>query len=304
MIPDGPSAVYGLPPAGLARTPPGATQVSPLVPRAGALESIAPASLSAVVMAAPPGTVERRYALALALGALKPGGSLTALAPKDKGGARLRKEMEAFGCLVEDLGRAHHRICHTARPAALYGIDEALAAGAPRLVESLGLWSQPGLFSWDRPDPGSLKLLAAMGPLAGRGADLGCGAGLISRAVLANDKVERLDCIDIDRRAIEAARRNLVDPRVHLHWADARSAPPLVGLDFVVANPPFHDGGAEDRSLGQAFIRRAHTVLRKGGVLWLVANRHLPYEGVLTPLFGRVDLKSEGGGFKVYEARK
>ena len=35
----------------------------------------------------------------------------------------------------------------------------------------------------------------------------------------------------------------------------------LQDLDFVVMNPPFHDGGTEDRSLGEAFIRRAAAVL-------------------------------------------
>ena len=78
----------------------------------------------------------------------------------------------------------------------------------------------------------------------------------------------------------------------------------LEGLDFVVMNPPFHDGGAEDRSLGQGFIRRAHAMLRKGGAAWLVANRHLPYEVVLGEAFGAVSLRAENGGFKVYEARK
>ena len=103
---------------------------------------------------------------------------------------------------------------------------------------------------------------------------------------------------------MEAARRNLDDPRADFHWADARSAPELSGLDFVVMNPPFHDGGLEDKALGQAFIRRSHQILRKGGVLWLVANRHLPYEGVLGPLFSKVALKGEAAGFKIYEARK
>ena len=30
-------------------------------------------------------------------------------------------------------------------------------------------------------------------------------------------------------------------------------------------NPPFHDGGAEDQSLGKAFIQSAAKMLRKGG---------------------------------------
>lgn len=304
MRQNGPAAVYGTPPAQLATPPADAAQVSPLVPGSARLEDIDAESLSAVVMAAPPGTAERRYALALALRALAPGGSLTALGPKDKGGARLRKELEAFGCVVEESGRAHHRLCWTVRPAAPAGLEAALAAGEPRFVEALGLWSQPGLFSWDRIDPGSARLALALPPLAGRGADLGCGSGYLARAVLAGRAVERLDLVDLDRRAIEAARRNIDDSRVAFHWADARSGPELTELDFVVTNPPFHDGGAEDRALGQGFLRRAHGLLRQGGALWLVANRHLPYEAVLTALFPTVALRAEQGGFKVYEARK
>jgi 16S rRNA (guanine1207-N2)-methyltransferase len=56
--------------------------------------------------------------------------------------------------------------------------------------------------------------------------------------------------------------------------------------------------------LGQGFLRRAHALLRKGGVAWIVANRHLPYEKVLTPLFARVELRSDGPGYKVFEARR
>ena len=102
---------------------------------------------------------------------------------------------------------------------------------------------------------------------------------------------------------MEAARRNLDDPRAELHWADVRHAE-LGELDFVVMNPPFHDGGGEDRALGQAFIQRAAAALRKDGVLWLVANRHLPYEAVLGQAFARVTLKAEQGGYKVLEARR
>jgi 16S rRNA (guanine1207-N2)-methyltransferase len=109
--------------------------------------------------------------------------------------------------------------------------------------------------------------------------------------------------MDIDRRAVDCAQRNVTDPRAAFAWADVRREG-LAGLDFVVMNPPFHDGGAEDKALGQAFIRAAHGGLRDGGVLWLVANRHLPYEAVLGELFGKVAMKAETGGFKVFEARR
>ena len=131
------NCVYGAPPQDLAVTPAGAVQVSPLVPGAAALEDVAPGSLAGVTMAAPPGTIERRYTLALALRALQPGAPITVLAPKDKGGSRLRKELEAFGCAVDEVGRRHQRICHARRPEPLLEVDAALAAGAPRLAENL-----------------------------------------------------------------------------------------------------------------------------------------------------------------------
>ncbi|HEY8573301.1 class I SAM-dependent methyltransferase [Phenylobacterium sp.] len=296
------SVVYGDPPADLVERPAGAVQVSPLVPGAASLEDRAAASLDAVAMAAPPGTLERRYALALALRALKPGAPLTALAPKDKGGSRIGRELAAFGCKVEEEGRRHQRICRTVRPPEPVGVEAAIAEGEPRRDGEL--WTQPGVFSWDRLDPGSRLLLSALPPLKGRGVDLGCGIGVLSRAVLASPAVTRLDLVEIDRRALEAARRNVMDERAQFHWADARTAPELDGLDFVVTNPPFHEGGNEDRALGLAFLRRAHRALRKGGVLWVVANRHLPYEALLAELFGKPVLKADSGGFKVYEARK
>lgn len=298
------ACVYGAPPLALAEPAPNAVQVSPLIPGAMPLEDLDPASLTSAVIAAPPGTIERRYVLALTLRALRPGAPLTALAPKEKGGSRLRKELETFGCVIEEVGRQHQRICHTVGPEAPVGLEAAIAAGGPQQLGGTGLWTQPGVFSWDRDDVGSQLLIAALPALSGKGADLGCGIGVLARAVLASPKVAALDLVDLDRRAVEAARRNVEDARARFHWADARGGPELTGLDFVVMNPPFHDTGLEDKALGQAFIRRAHAALRPGGSLWMVANRHLPYEAVLAERFSRVTPRGEGRGFKIYEARR
>jgi 16S rRNA (guanine1207-N2)-methyltransferase len=297
--------IYGAPAPGLIEVPKGALQLSPLIPGSTDIAGLPDGAAQSAQILAPPGTLERDYVLAQALRALKPGAPFTAFAPKDKGGSRLRKTLEAFGCRVTEDARKHHRFCHATRPAELPGGAEAIAAGAPRIVPSLGLWSQPGVFSWDRPDPGSARLLEALPALYGAGADLGCGIGLLARAVLASPKVTALTCADIDGRAVACAEHNLDDPRVKLVWADARR--PLEGvadLDFVVMNPPFHDGGAEDRALGVAFIEAAAAMLSKRGVCWLVANRHLPYEAALGAAFSTVTLKGEGGGYKIFEARK
>ncbi|NJC40792.1 16S rRNA (guanine1207-N2)-methyltransferase [Brevundimonas alba] len=295
--------LYGRPPAVF--DPPGdAVQTSPLIPGSTALESVAEGSAEAAMIYAPPGVLERRYTLALALRALKPGGRLDVMAPKDKGGSRLKKELTGFGVEVGETAKAHHRRCVVIRPDRVEGLDEAIAAGAPRLVPGLDAWSQPGVFAWDRVDAGTLLLAQALPPLKGAGADLGCGYGALATVVLGSPAVTALRLIDLDRRAVEAARKNVDDPRATFDWADARTVEANGDLDFVVMNPPFHDGGAEDRRLGQAFIRQAAAMLKKGGVLWLVANRHLPYEADITAAFKRSQPVADKGGYKVIEAVK
>lgn len=295
--------VYGFPPPLLAPVPQGTVQFSPLAPGAQALEAMAAASLDGMVMAAPAGTLERRYAIAAALMALKPGAAFTVMALNKKGGTRLLDELKAFGCAVEGDGRQHYRICHCTRPAVLAGVGEAMEAGGLQRVEETGLWSQPGVFSWNKADVGSALLAAVLPPLSGAGADLGCGVGYLALAALASPAITRLALVDIDRRAVEAAKRNVADARVDFRWEDAREAQ-LSGLDFVITNPPFHDTGLEDQSLGQEFIRAGAEALRAGGVCYLVANRHLPYEGVLKESFRQVAVLTEAEGFKVFEARK
>jgi 16S rRNA (guanine1207-N2)-methyltransferase len=201
--PDSPFGVFGAPHPDLAAIPAGAVQVSPLVPGSIALEDVARASLAGMVMAAPPGTLERRYALALSLRALRPSAPFTVMAPKEKGGSRLAKELESFGCGIEATSRRHQRICQTLCPIMLDAerIDAAIATGGPCFVEDLGLWSQPGIFSWNRVDPGTALLLSALPSFAGRGADLGCGVGVIARTVLASPRVTEMALVDSDRRA-------------------------------------------------------------------------------------------------------
>ena len=140
--------------------------------------------------------------------------------------------------------------------------------------------------------------------MKGAGADLGCGYGALATVVLRSPAVTALRLIDLDRRAVEAARRNVEDVRATFDWTDVRTVEASGDLDFVVMNPPFHDGGAEDRALGQGFIRQAAAMLKRGGTLWMVANRHLPYEAELKAAFKRVTPLEEGGGYKLFEAVK
>src|SRR5690606_13412578 len=111
---------------------------------------------------------------------------------------------------------------------------------------------------------------------------------------------------EAEMRALECARSNLAAhaSRVALdfRWLDVTA-----GLDrrydFIVSNPPFHALRGESRpEIGRAFIAAAADALQPGGVLWLVANRHLPYEEAFGARFAAVRIVAQRGGFKVIEA--
>lgn len=166
-----------------------------------------------------------------------------------------------------------------------------------------GFVTLPGVFSADGPDRGSVLLAQALPEkLYGRVADMGAGWGYLSRAVLSHPAVKSLDLIEADRTALDCARQNITDPRAAFHWADATVYKPTQFWDAVVMNPPFHTTRDADPGLGIAFLRAAQRGLSPSGVLWLVANRHLPYDRVLAELFRTVEDVGADTAFRLIRA--
>lgn len=165
----------------------------------------------------------------------------------------------------------------------------------------------PGVFSAGHVDPGS-ALLADHIPenLSGVVADLGAGWGYLAGRVLERcPAISNLHLVEAQGAALDCARQNVTDPRARFHWEDATtwSGVPRTAVDMVIMNPPFHTGRAAEPDLGRAFIMSAARVLRPGGRLLMVANRHLPYEATLSESFAEV---AEIGGtskFKLLGAK-
>jgi len=135
-------------------------------------------------------------------------------------------------------------------------------------------------------------------------ADLGAGWGYLAHAVLARDGVKRLEVVEAEADALACARANIDDPRARFHWADATRFRPENLLECVVMNPPFHTGRDADPALGAAFISAAHRMLAPDGVLYLVANRHLPYDEVLNAAFLTVEQIGGDAVFRVIRANR
>ncbi len=198
---------------------------------------------------------------------------------KDDGVDGLHRSLRARGQASEAVAKAHGK---------LFSVTGDLSDwdARPRLVA--GFQTVAGVFSADGPDPASVLLAAALPDrLPTRMADLGAGWGYLSRAVLARG-VEELHAVEADLAALDCARANLPDPRVRFHWADATRWRPPGPLGGIVLNPPFHTGRRADPAVGVAFLHAAQAALAPDGVLWMVANRHLPYETPLHALFHEV----------------
>ncbi len=251
---------------------------------------------------------ETRGFLANAALRLADGGWLAAAAANDEGGKRLPQEFAALGLEAESAAKYHARIVWGRKNAAAFDAVKARAwadRAALQPCALTGFISCPGLFSWDRIDAGSL-LLAQHLPddMKGRGADFGCGYGYLGR-VLADryPGIKSLICLDADARAVAACARNLAGAAftVECRQADLTGDKGLpANLDWIVMNPPFHEGKAAHSAIGGAFIRHAARSLHRGGMLYMVANNRLPYENELQAHFGEVKKIAEKNGYKIY----
>ncbi len=237
--------------------------------------------------------------LARALAALRPGGTLAVCGPNAMGGARLADDLAEMG--VEGKSTAKHkcRLVVATKPATL-DVARFAALDAPREVPAIGARSAPGVFAWDRIDPGTTLLLEALPPLTGYVADLGAGWGALSRAIQARNPGTALDALEADAIAVACLRANL--PDVRALWHDVTKGLPRKGYDAVVSNLPFHDARGENRALAAAFAVKAAEALKPGAAFYAVANAHLPYEKMLDAAFARVERLAERDGYKVFAA--
>lgn len=168
-----------------------------------------------------------------------------------------------------------------------------------------GYLTEPGVFSADGIDKASSLLVAALPTkLKGVIADLGAGWGYLSSELVKMDGVKQVHLVEAEAAALDCARANVISDKAHFHWADATDFTLPERVDHVVMNPPFHTERKPDPELGKRFIAAAARQMKGHGQLFLVANRHLPYEASLAERFAHV---TETGGdrqFKILVASR
>ena len=229
-----------------------------------------------------------------------PDGVIVVDGMKTDGADGFYKECKKRVSVSDAFSKAHGKLFWFASEPAF---DDWADAG-PILLED-GFQTVAGVFSAGKIDRGSKALIAALPEkLPKRLADLGAGWGYLSRHILTREKIREIHLVEADFAALECARKNVTDERAHFHWADATRFMPAQPFDGIITNPPFHTSRKADPDIGRGFISAAAGMLTPSGQMWLVANRHLPYERTFAENFRNVDEIAGDNAFKILRATR
>ena len=246
-----------------------------------------------------------------ALSVLDSGSPIVIYGGNDEGIKSVPKRLSA---LLPDLqtveAKRHCRVLEAVRPADLPSLLGTLSEWArtetldfPDAPETHTVY--PGVFAKGGLDAGTAALLAAIpDPPAGASVlDFACGAGVIAGALQRRVPDLKLQLMDADAVAAEAARRNLPDTlvRVGASWS---SLPAYQRYDRIVSNPPIHDGKERDYSVLQRLIDGAPGRLVDEGELWLVLQGQVPVSEDLWLRFDEVEEVWSDTRFKVWRAAR
>jgi 16S rRNA (guanine1207-N2)-methyltransferase len=165
-----------------------------------------------------------------------------------------------------------------------------------------------GVFCADRLDIGTRFFLGHLPETRGarRVVDLGCGNGVVGTAVALADPQAEVLFVDESFQAVASAeatyRANGVPGHAEFRVGDGLAGVASDSVDIVLNNPPFHSHQATTDTTAWRMFSGARRVLRPGGELWVVGNRHLGYHVKLRRLFGNSEVVASDPKFVVLRA--
>lgn len=188
-----------------------------------------------------------------------------------------------------------------------YTVDEDAGSGS-----GLTVVNHAGIFCADRLDVGTRFFLQNL-PTNTDGArvvDLGCGNGVVGTAVQVHDPDAEVVFTDESYQAVASAqatyRANVREGRRTAEFlvGDGVAMLPPSSVDLVLSNPPFHSHQATTDATALRMFAQSRKVLRPGGELWIVANRHMGYHTHLRRLFGNSEVVASEPKFVILRAVK
>ncbi len=138
--------------------------------------------------------------------------------------------------------------------------------------------------------------------------DLGCGNGVLGLMAGQENPEARIHFVDESYMAIASARANFRQLDATLERAKFHLGNGLANFcensaDLILCNPPFHQSHAIGDTLALSMFKQSANVLREGGELWVVGNRHLDYHFKLKRWFRSVGVVASNKKFVVLKGQ-
>lgn len=138
--------------------------------------------------------------------------------------------------------------------------------------------------------------------------DLGCGNGVVGLIAAERNPQAELRFVDESYMAVASARDNFshnlgVERKASFQPGDGLSDFESNSADIILCNPPFHQGSAVGDQIARSMFRQSQRVLRNGGELWVIGNRHLGYHAILRKIFGNCEMVASDAKFVILRAR-
>lgn len=171
--------------------------------------------------------------------------------------------------------------------------------------------SRANVFSHSKLDIGTRLFLDHLPSVADGSdvVDLGCGNGVLGASLGRRFAGGSVTHCDISHAAVESAWMTWEcsfdgDDRGRFIAGDLAAEVTDGSVDVVVINPPFHDQHViGDETAGRMFIE-ARRILRDGGEVRVIGNRHLGYHKRLKSIFGNLETVASNPKFVVLSSRK
>lgn len=190
------------------------------------------------------------------------------------------------------------------RPPARWSVPAAVAGHEVTVV------ARPDAFSHEALDLGTRALLEHLPDLGGARevVDLGCGSGILGTVVASRWSGTEVTFVDASYGAVASAQdtfaATLPGRAARFVVGDALEGLDDASVDAVVCNPPFHAQGARGDDTALRMFRDARRVLRAGGRLVVVGNRHLGYHAALDRIFGAHEVVGATAKFVLLQATR
>lgn len=200
-----------------------------------------------------------------------------------------------------------------------YPVRYPLPEIAGRAWPQIDLINHANVFSRDKLDIGTRFFLEQLPTPADHDTpvtdiiDLGCGNGVLGTLMALSFPDSRIRFLDESFMALASAQATFSAAHGDAERPDSEQAEFLAGdglkgqaansADLILCNPPFHQDHVVGTHTAETMFEEAARVLRPGGQLWVVGNRHLGYHKVIGRHFLELGTVASNAKFVVLNAR-